>query len=159
MVDIKGIYYSIAHVQRTWFTLHWLFAVNVILDRLLCSRITRNYYRKPIHLSEEGQGLQLTPFFFFEKPRLQICLILNSAHVFYLMLVCSSRPFAAMATSVAEDHPVLKEQEHVHQVYSKIASHFSDTRYKPWPRIAEFLQSLPAGSLVTDVGETTAKQS
>ena len=44
------------------------------------------------------------------------------------------------------------EAEHVHNVYSKIASHFSDTRYKPWPRVAQFLQQLPPGSFVADVG-------
>ena len=45
------------------------------------------------------------------------------------------------------------EREHVHEVYSNIAPHFSDTRYKPWPRIAEFLLNLPAGSIVADVGQ------
>ena len=44
------------------------------------------------------------------------------------------------------------EKEHVHKVYSKIAAHFSDTRHKPWPRIAQFLQSQPPGSLIADVG-------
>ena len=45
------------------------------------------------------------------------------------------------------------EVQHVHNVYSQIASHFSDTRYKPWPRVVQFLQQrLPAGSLVADVG-------
>ena len=44
------------------------------------------------------------------------------------------------------------ERTHVHQVYDAIAAHFSATRYKPWPRVAEFLQSLPPGSLVADVG-------
>ena len=44
------------------------------------------------------------------------------------------------------------EARHVHQVYSQIAHHFSDTRYKPWPRVAHFLKQLPPGSLVADVG-------
>ena len=52
-----------------------------------------------------------------------------------------------------EINPVLKEKEHVHQIYSQIATHFSDTRYKPWPKIADFLSSLPSGSIVTDIGE------
>ena len=51
------------------------------------------------------------------------------------------------------EDPVQKEKEHVHEIYSQIATHFSDTRYKPWPRIAEFLNSLPAGSLVADIGK------
>ena len=44
------------------------------------------------------------------------------------------------------------EREHVHKVYDDIAHHFSDTRYKPWPRVVEFLQTFPSGSLVLDVG-------
>lgn len=44
------------------------------------------------------------------------------------------------------------EDEHVHKVYSQIATHFSDTRYKPWPKITEFLQQQPQGSLIADVG-------
>ena len=44
------------------------------------------------------------------------------------------------------------EDEHVHKVYSQIAAHFSDTRYKPWPKITEFLQQQPQGSLIADVG-------
>ena len=44
------------------------------------------------------------------------------------------------------------EKLHVHEVYEKIAPHFSGTRHSPWPKIAEFLQGLPAGSLVADVG-------
>ena len=45
------------------------------------------------------------------------------------------------------------EREHVHNVYSQIAPHFSDTRFKPWPRIAQFLKEQPVGSLIADVGE------
>ncbi|OCT93216.1 alkylated DNA repair protein alkB homolog 8 isoform X1 [Xenopus laevis] len=44
------------------------------------------------------------------------------------------------------------EREYVHKVYEDIAGHFSSTRHTPWPRISEFLQSLPKGSLVADVG-------
>jgi ubiquinone/menaquinone biosynthesis C-methylase UbiE len=44
------------------------------------------------------------------------------------------------------------EQEHVHKVYNDIAHHFSDTRYKPWPRVVEFLRTFQPGSLVLDVG-------
>ena len=44
------------------------------------------------------------------------------------------------------------EAEHVHKVYSEIAAHFSDTRFKPWPRIAHFLQEQASGSLIADVG-------
>ncbi|XP_040439501.1 alkylated DNA repair protein alkB homolog 8 isoform X5 [Falco naumanni] len=44
------------------------------------------------------------------------------------------------------------EQEYVHKVYEEIAVHFSSTRHSPWPRIVEFLRSLPKGSIVADVG-------
>ncbi|KAI1805744.1 S-adenosyl-L-methionine-dependent methyltransferase [Daldinia bambusicola] len=44
------------------------------------------------------------------------------------------------------------EQQHVHSVYESIASHFSATRYKPWPFVASFLKSLPPGSVGLDVG-------
>lgn len=44
------------------------------------------------------------------------------------------------------------EQANVHAVYESIASHFSDTRYKPWPLVPAFLSSLPAGSIGADVG-------
>ncbi|XP_021236173.1 alkylated DNA repair protein alkB homolog 8 isoform X1 [Numida meleagris] len=44
------------------------------------------------------------------------------------------------------------EQEYVHKVYEEIATHFSSTRHSPWPRVVEFLRSLPEGSIVADVG-------
>ncbi|KAF1990908.1 uracil-5--methyltransferase TRM9 [Aulographum hederae CBS 113979] len=44
------------------------------------------------------------------------------------------------------------ESEHVHQVYEQIASHFSSTRYKPWPIVERFLLSLPDGSIGLDIG-------
>lgn len=44
------------------------------------------------------------------------------------------------------------EQEHVHSVYSQIAQHFSQTRYKPWPVVEAFIHSLPTSSIVADVG-------
>ncbi|KAI7863935.1 S-adenosyl-L-methionine-dependent methyltransferase [Spinellus fusiger] len=44
------------------------------------------------------------------------------------------------------------EQSHVHEVYEVIATHFSDTRYKPWPVVETFLNDLPKGSVGADVG-------
>ncbi|KAF7724501.1 tRNA methyltransferase, has a role in tRNA modification [Apophysomyces ossiformis] len=44
------------------------------------------------------------------------------------------------------------EKNHVHEVYEVIADHFSDTRYKPWPVVENFLNGLPIGSLGADVG-------
>eukprot|EP00758_Cryptobia_borreli_P002001 Tbor_TRINITY_DN2700_c0_g1::TRINITY_DN2700_c0_g1_i1::g.15241::m.15241 len=60
------------------------------------------------------------------------------------------------------------ENSHVHEIYNKIAPHFSSTRYKPWPQVREFVHECcrtmaneqlvgpdaPAGSslLLVDVG-------
>ncbi|CAM9384028.1 unnamed protein product [Chrysoparadoxa australica] len=44
------------------------------------------------------------------------------------------------------------EAEHVQAVYDTIALHWSNTRYKPWPKVAAFLSELPRHSLVADVG-------
>ena len=73
-----------------------------------------------------------------------------------------------------DDDPVRGEeyeQTNVHNVYSKIATHFSSTRYKvstiltanlphseepntsqPWPVIDDFLRSLATGSIGLDIG-------
>ncbi|XP_033111028.1 uncharacterized protein LOC117112082 [Anneissia japonica] len=47
---------------------------------------------------------------------------------------------------------VALEKKHVHDVYDKIAPHFSDTRYKAWPKVKGFIEALEPGSLVADVG-------
>jgi len=52
----------------------------------------------------------------------------------------------------SSEKPTAIEQKHVYDVYEKIAPHFSNTRYKPWPKVQEFLESLPEGSLNCDVG-------
>jgi tRNA (uracil-5-)-methyltransferase TRM9 len=66
------------------------------------------------------------------------------------------------------------EAAHVHRVYEDIAPHFSDTRYKvgcrwpcggrggragrltacaqPWPVVDAYVQALPRGAAVADVG-------
>lgn len=44
------------------------------------------------------------------------------------------------------------EMTHVHSVYQQIASHFSATRYRPWPRVAAFVAGVPPGSIVVDMG-------
>ncbi|XP_071951542.1 tRNA (carboxymethyluridine(34)-5-O)-methyltransferase alkbh8-like [Antedon mediterranea] len=44
------------------------------------------------------------------------------------------------------------EASHVHDVYDNIASHFSETRYKAWPPVVDFLQGIPFGSIVLDIG-------
>lgn len=50
------------------------------------------------------------------------------------------------------NNPDLLETNYVHKTYDQIAEHFSSTRYKCWPKVEQFLQSLPSGSLVLDVG-------
>jgi len=49
------------------------------------------------------------------------------------------------------------EDEHVHAVYEQIASHFSSTRYKPWPVIEKFLSSIPPGHVGLDSGTGNGK--
>lgn len=56
---------------------------------------------------------------------------------------------ASMAESTAGE---AFEISHVHEVYDQIASHFSSTRYKPWPIVERFLSELPDGSIGIDVG-------
>ena len=52
-----------------------------------------------------------------------------------------------------EQKPKDMEEKHVHSVYSEIAKHFSETRYKPWPQIAEFINTLKPGALLADIGK------
>ena len=40
------------------------------------------------------------------------------------------------------DLPSAIERQYVYDVYNKIAPHFSETRYKPWPQVVKFLDSL-----------------
>ncbi|KAI1093785.1 S-adenosyl-L-methionine-dependent methyltransferase [Rostrohypoxylon terebratum] len=62
---------------------------------------------------------------------------------------CPSLPTPIATTATAAES---YEQQHVHSVYETIASHFSSTRYKPWPFVASFLSSLAPGSVGLDVG-------
>ncbi|GIY57304.1 probable tRNA methyltransferase 9B, partial [Caerostris darwini] len=43
------------------------------------------------------------------------------------------------------------EKAYVHDVYDQIAPHFTDTRYRPWPRVKQFILELEPGSLVADI--------
>ncbi|OWP00884.1 hypothetical protein B2J93_2577 [Marssonina coronariae] len=60
-----------------------------------------------------------------------------------------SEPLSTASSALT---PASYEEQHVHQVYEQIASHFSSTRYKPWPIVESFLRALPAGSVGLDVG-------
>ncbi|KAK5629346.1 hypothetical protein RRF57_005061 [Xylaria bambusicola] len=64
----------------------------------------------------------------------------------------STRPQPSIRDAAAQS-PETYEDEHVHSVYESIASHFSSTRYKPWPFIASFLRErVTSGSIGLDVG-------
>eukprot|EP00166_Cyanidium_caldarium_P003182 ctg_31.g3 len=47
---------------------------------------------------------------------------------------------------------VALERTYVHHVYDRIAEHFSATRYAPWPPVQAFIERLPVGALLLDVG-------
>jgi len=51
-----------------------------------------------------------------------------------------------------EEDAKVFEAVHVQQVYNEIAPHFSNTRYKAWPKVAEFLSKCEVGAVVVDVG-------
>jgi alkylated DNA repair protein alkB homolog 8 len=38
------------------------------------------------------------------------------------------------------------------KVYEEIASHFSETRHKPWPNVKNFVESQEPGAVILDVG-------
>lgn len=44
------------------------------------------------------------------------------------------------------------EKKYVHDTYNTIASHFSNSRYKPWDKVRDFLQSLSETSIMVEVG-------
>lgn len=48
--------------------------------------------------------------------------------------------------------PITQEEDYVHTIYNEIASHFSQTRYKPWPIVEKFLKSRDDYSVGIDVG-------
>ncbi len=43
-------------------------------------------------------------------------------------------------------------RETVRRTFEAIAEHFDVTRYKPWPESVEYVESLPEGSRVLDIG-------
>lgn len=56
---------------------------------------------------------------------------------------------SSQTTSLA---PTAMEKQYVHEFYETVAAHFSSTRHSPWPRVAQFVASLPSGSVVADLG-------
>lgn len=68
--------------------------------------------------------------------------------------LCDTRQTKApleLSSTLAEQ-AVSLEQQNVHEVYDKIADHFSETRHSPWPQVAQFLKSFGPQSVVLDVG-------
>ncbi|KAG6874064.1 hypothetical protein C0995_006921 [Termitomyces sp. Mi166 len=65
-------------------------------------------------------------------------------------------PKVLESTLVSED-PLSYENENVHTIYDEIASHFSSTRYKPWPVISAFMSSLSTGWVGLDAGTGNGK--
>ena len=66
--------------------------------------------------------------------------------------VSSLQDFGVTINQSVSDKPTEIEKKHVYEVYDKISEHFSQTRYKPWPLVSEFLNSLEKNSMVLDVG-------
>ena len=60
--------------------------------------------------------------------------------------VSSLQDFGVEVDKNASEKPTEIEKKHVYEVYDKISAHFSHTRYKPWPQVAEFLNSLEKDS-------------
>jgi hypothetical protein len=63
-------------------------------------------------------------------------------------------PSAAAASSAGPKERQLAalEARYVHSVYDAIAPHFAATRFAVWPRVRAFLEALPPGALLADVG-------
>ena len=59
---------------------------------------------------------------------------------------------AKRQSGAVRDLETTVEREHVTGVYDVIAPHFSATRHKPWPRVAEFVAALADGAVLFDVG-------
>jgi alkylated DNA repair protein alkB family protein 8 len=58
---------------------------------------------------------------------------------------------AELTGSTPKVQPSL-ENEHVQKVYDTIAAQWHGTRYKPWPRVAEFIAAQPKGAFIGDLG-------
>jgi len=66
-------------------------------------------------------------------------------------------PRPLQAANVDSQKPEIYEDRNVHAIYDDIATHFSSTRYKPWPIIAKFLSGLTTGWVGLDSGTGNGK--
>ncbi|GAX81302.1 hypothetical protein CEUSTIGMA_g8733.t1 [Chlamydomonas eustigma] len=65
---------------------------------------------------------------------------------------CTRHP-SVIATEIASEAALKQlELDHVVDVYDAIAQHFSATRFAIWPKVKEFMDLLPKGAVVADVG-------
>uniref|UniRef100_A0A4W4FIU1 tRNA (carboxymethyluridine(34)-5-O)-methyltransferase n=1 Tax=Electrophorus electricus TaxID=8005 RepID=A0A4W4FIU1_ELEEL len=64
----------------------------------------------------------------------------------------SQRPSSLPSLPVASSDACRLEAQYVHHVYEEISTHFSSTRHSPWPRVREFLLSIPHAALLADIG-------
>ncbi|KAG6821067.1 hypothetical protein H0H93_007226 [Arthromyces matolae] len=62
-----------------------------------------------------------------------------------------------LESATVSENPQSYENENVHAVYDEIASHFSSTRYKPWPIISAFMSSIATGWIGLDAGTGNGK--
>ena len=77
---------------------------------------------------------------------------INNNNINNLRKVQGLDDFNVSIDQTESSNPTEIEKKHVYEVYDKIATHFSHTRYKPWPLVAEFLNSLSNDSFVLDIG-------
>jgi hypothetical protein len=60
---------------------------------------------------------------------------------------------AAVSSAGPKDRQLAAlEARYVHSVYDAIAPHFASTRFAVWPRVRAFLEAVPPGALLADVG-------
>ncbi|KAK9865001.1 hypothetical protein WJX84_004818 [Apatococcus fuscideae] len=62
-----------------------------------------------------------------------------------------THPDQQQGRALPQTHEQL-EGTYVTSMYDAIAPHFSATRFAVWPRVRGFIESLPAGAIVADVG-------
>ncbi|KAA1469540.1 hypothetical protein DENSPDRAFT_857964 [Dentipellis sp. KUC8613] len=62
-----------------------------------------------------------------------------------------------VTTATIDEQPEVYEAKYVHEIYDQIASHFSSTRYMPWPVVAKFISDLPTGWVGLDSGTGNGK--
>ncbi|CAI7840452.1 unnamed protein product [Closterium sp. NIES-54] len=102
---------------------------------------------------EEGKGItasaHVDPSNTLESPQTTPAVERDSVHKVYDAIAPHFNPSDAAASP--QTTPAV-ERDFVHKVYDAIAPHFSATRFARWPKVAEFLLSLPRGSLVLDAG-------